>query len=163
MQHPRAQPEGGVFTNQIQTEWMYYNCFVLWCVSGWKALLACVWHEERFYTAGNVLWNGAGGLAEKPWISMSLKSCNKKWLRELEKDYETINWLYCVVEKMPKHCIVSCIVCLPKIEDRIRGMKYFYVLGLLGWVIKKLTISWIMPSLALLLYIVLSMTICNYM
>ena len=115
MQHPKAQPEGGAFTNQIQTEWMYYNSFVLWCVSGWKALLACVWHEEQFYTAGNVLWNGAGGLAEKPWISMPLKSCSKKWLRELEKDYETINWLCCVVEKMPKHCIESCIVCLPKI------------------------------------------------
>ena len=28
------------------------------------------------------------------------KSC-KKWLRELEKDYETMTWLHCVVEKTP--------------------------------------------------------------
>ena len=26
-----------------------------------------------------------------------------KWLRELEKDYETMTWLCCVVEKMPGH------------------------------------------------------------
>ena len=57
-------PEGRAFTNQIQTEWMCYNCFVLWCVSGSKAPLACVWHEEQFYTAGPVLRNGAGDLAD---------------------------------------------------------------------------------------------------
>ena len=63
--------KGGVFTNQIQTEWMCYNCFVLWCVSGSKVPLACVWHEEIFYTAGPVSRNSAGGLADgKPWVSM---------------------------------------------------------------------------------------------
>ena len=36
------------------------------------------------------------------------------------------------------------------------------VLGLLGRVIKKLATSWIMPSLALLLHMVLSMTACSY-
>ena len=52
---------------------MCYNCFVLWCVSGSKAPLACVWHEERFYTAGPVPRNGAGELAGgKPWVSMPL-------------------------------------------------------------------------------------------
>ena len=66
-------PEGGAFTNQIQTEWMCYNCFVLWCVSGSKALIACVWHEERFYTAGLVPRNGVDDLADgKPWVSMPL-------------------------------------------------------------------------------------------
>ena len=50
-----------------------YNCLVLWCVSGSKAPLACVWHEERFYTAGSVPRNGAGDLADgKPWVSMPL-------------------------------------------------------------------------------------------
>ena len=39
----------------------------------------------------------------------------------------------------------------------------FYALGLLGWVVKKLAMSWIMPSLALLLHIVLSMTASSYM
>ena len=63
----------GAFTNQIQTEWMCYNCFVLWCMSGSKVPLACVWHEERFYTAGPVPRNGAGELADgKPWVSMPL-------------------------------------------------------------------------------------------
>ena len=72
-----AAPEGGAFTNQIQTEWMCYNCSVLWCVSGSKAPLACVWDEEQFYTAGPVLQNSAGGLANgKPWVSMPL-SCNE--------------------------------------------------------------------------------------
>ena len=45
----------------------------LWCVSGSKAPLACVWHEERFYTAGPVPRNGASDLADgKPWVSMPL-------------------------------------------------------------------------------------------
>ena len=35
------------------------NGFVLWCVSGSKVPLACVWHEERFYAAGSVPQNGA--------------------------------------------------------------------------------------------------------
>ena len=74
MQHPRVQSEGRVFTNEIQTEWICYNCFVLWCVSGSKVPLACVWHEERFYTAGPVLRNGMGSLADgKPYVSMLLK------------------------------------------------------------------------------------------
>ena len=65
--------EGEAFTNQIQTKWMCYNCFVLWCVSGSNVPLACVWHEERFYTAGLVSWNGAKFLADgKPWVSMLL-------------------------------------------------------------------------------------------
>ena len=35
--------------------------------------LACVWHEERFHTAGPVPRNGTGDLADrKPWISMLL-------------------------------------------------------------------------------------------
>ena len=38
-----------------------------------KVPLACVWHEKQFYTAGPVLWNGVGGLADgKPWVSMLL-------------------------------------------------------------------------------------------
>ena len=66
-------PEGAAFTNQMQTEWMCYNYFVLWCVSESKAPLACVWHKERFYTAGPVSWNSVGVLADgKPWVSMPL-------------------------------------------------------------------------------------------
>ena len=38
----------------------------------------------------------------------------------------------------------------------------FYVLGLLGQLIKKLAMSWIIPSLALLLHIVLSIIACSY-
>ena len=66
-------PEGRAFTNQIEMKWMCYNCFVLWCVSRSKVPLACVWHEEQFYTSGPVLRNCAGGLADgKPWVSMQL-------------------------------------------------------------------------------------------
>ena len=65
--------QGRSFTNQIQTEWMCYNCFVLWCVSKSKMPLACVWHKERLYTAGPVPRNCADGLADgKPWVSMPL-------------------------------------------------------------------------------------------
>ena len=49
---------------QIQTKWMCYNCFVVWCMSGSKVPLTCVWHEERFYIAGPVPRNGAGDLAD---------------------------------------------------------------------------------------------------
>ena len=41
--------------------------------------LACVWHEEQFYTAGPVPRNDAGDLVnEKPWVSMPLSwnRCN---------------------------------------------------------------------------------------
>ena len=56
-----------------KSEWMCYHCLVLWCVSGSKVPLACVWHEERFHTAGRVPWNGMGDLADgKPWVSMLL-------------------------------------------------------------------------------------------
>ena len=43
-------------------------------MSGSKApLVACVWHEERFYTAGPVPRNGAGGLGDgKHWVSVLL-------------------------------------------------------------------------------------------
>ena len=42
-------------------------------MSGSKAPLTCVWHEEQLYTADPVPQNGAGGLAdEKPWISILL-------------------------------------------------------------------------------------------
>ena len=43
-------------------------------MSGSKApLVACVWHEELFYTAGPVPRNGVGGLADgMPWVSMLL-------------------------------------------------------------------------------------------
>ena len=35
--------------------------------------LACVWHKERFYTAGPVPRNGTSDLADgKPWVSMPL-------------------------------------------------------------------------------------------
>ena len=38
-----------------------------------KAPLACVWHEERFCTAGPVLWNSVSGLVDgKPCVSMPL-------------------------------------------------------------------------------------------
>ena len=38
-----------------------------------KGALSCVWHKERFYTAGPVSRNGASDLAdEKPWVSMPL-------------------------------------------------------------------------------------------
>ena len=52
-----------MFTDQINIEWMCYNCFILWCVIGSKASLACIWHEEQFYTAGPLLQNGTVGLA----------------------------------------------------------------------------------------------------
>ena len=59
-QHLRVQPNGSTITNQIQTKWMCYYCFVLWCVSGSKAPLACVWNEGE----------GASGLADgKRWVS----------------------------------------------------------------------------------------------
>ena len=52
---------------------MCYNCFVLWCVSGSKAPLACFWHDKRFYTAAPVPRNGVGDLADgKSWVSMPL-------------------------------------------------------------------------------------------
>ena len=40
------------------------------CVSGSKVPLACICHEEQFYTVVSVPRIGAGDLADiKPWIS----------------------------------------------------------------------------------------------
>ena len=62
-----------MFTNKIQTKWVCYNWFVLWHMNRLKAPLACVWHEEWFYTADPVPQNGADGLADgKPWLYMAL-------------------------------------------------------------------------------------------
>ena len=47
-------------------------------------------------------------------ITLHPTSWSKKWLRELEKDYETMTWLHCVVEKTPEHCTVSCVVLFTK-------------------------------------------------
>ena len=55
------------------------------------------------------LWQCAGGND----YSTSMR-CSKKRLRKLEKDYETMIWLRCVVEKMPEYCIVSYIVLFAK-------------------------------------------------
>ena len=45
----------------------------LWCASRPKVPLACVWHKERFYTAGFVPCNGVGDIADgEPWISVVL-------------------------------------------------------------------------------------------
>ena len=72
-------------------------------------------------------------------------------------------WLRCVVEKMPEHCIVSYIALFAKnMKTGYMEWSTFYVLGLLGRVIKKLAMSWIMPPLALLLHIVLSLIACGY-
>ena len=65
---------------------------------------------------------------------------------------------------MPEHCIQSYIVLFIKnMKTGYVEWSNLYVLGLLGQIIKKLAMSWIMPSLALLLHIVLSMTVCSYM
>ena len=54
-------------TNQIQTEWVYYNCFVIQYVSRSKAFLACVSSiKENDFTAGFV--NGRAN-ARKPYFS----------------------------------------------------------------------------------------------
>ena len=59
----------------------------------------------------------------------------KNWLRELEKEYDTITWLCCVVEKLPEHCLVSCIVLFAKTGY----LKWRTLMcGLLGRVIKNM-------------------------
>ena len=114
--------------NKINTNWKHYTCH---------------------YNYGSTDGDG---------YSIS-KSCSKKWLRELEKDFETMSWLHYVIEKTPEHFIGSCIVLFAKnVKTGYVEWSTIYVLGLLGQVIKKLAISWTIPSLALLLHIVLSMT-----
>ena len=57
---------------------------------------------------------------------------SKKYMAEVtEKDYETMTWLHRVLEKMPEHCIVSCIVLSTKNMKAGYTWKHFYVLGLL--------------------------------
>ena len=78
-----------------------------------------------------------------------------------EKDYERMTWLHCVLEKMPEHCMYSKLYCAvgQECEDRICGMKHFICARITGLGNQKLAMSWTMPSLALLLHIVLSMTV----
>ena len=51
-----------------------------------------------------------------------------------EKDYERMNWLYCVLEKMPEHCMYSKLYCGigQEYEDRKRGMKHFICAWITG-------------------------------
>ena len=70
-------PEGKVFTNQVQTKWMCYNCFVLWCVSGSKAPLLVSGTKENGFILLSVLLalsqNVVSSVADgKSWISMPL-------------------------------------------------------------------------------------------
>ena len=84
-------------------------------------------------------------------------SCSKKWLRELEKDYETMTWLRCVVEDARTlHSKLCCTTVCQKYEGRICGMKHYLCIWITGSGNQKLAMSWIMPCLALLLHIVLS-------
>ena len=64
---------------------------------------------------------------------------------------------------MLKDFIVRCIVLFAKdMKTGYVEWSTFYVIKLLGRVIKKLAMSWTMPSLALLLNTVLLMTTCSY-
>ena len=68
------------------------------------------------------------------------KTCSKKWLRELEKDYMKHNAvvMQCGWEDARTlHSKLYCAVC-QKYENRVSGMKHFDVFGLLGRPIKKL-------------------------
>ena len=89
------------------------------------------------------LWNN--DLIMKQWLDYEIMWNNdlimQQWL-----DYETC--LCCVVEKTPEYCIVNCIIycaASQKINMKTRCVEWStcYVLGLLGWVIKKLVMSWI--------------------
>ena len=73
-----------------------------------------------------------------------------------------MTWLHCVIEKIPQHCMVAMLYCAvwQKYEDRICGMNFLCV-WITGSGNQKLAIPWIMPSLALLLHIVFSMTVCD--
>ena len=75
---------------------------------------------------------------------MVTMSCSKKWLRQAEKDYETITWLCCVVEKTPEHCIVTsksyCAV-YQNYEYTIHRVKYFLCATITGLGNKKLAMS----------------------
>ena len=70
-------PEGKVFTNHIQTKWMCYNYFVLWCVSGSKAPLLVSGTKENGFILLSILLvlsqNVVSSVADgKSWISMPL-------------------------------------------------------------------------------------------
>ena len=62
-------------------------------------------------------------------------------------------WLCCVVEKTPENYIVSCVVLVAKIMDRLSEMKHFLCVWITRLDNQKLAMSWIM---LLLLHIVLS-------
>ena len=82
-------------------------------------------------------------------------NCHPKWEGQL-------NYI-CMDKKADEINIVSCIVLFAKnMKTGYVEWSTFYVLGLVGWVIKKLAMSWIMWALAVLLHIVLSMTVCSY-
>ena len=122
---------------------------------------------------------------EEVMITLTSKSLVKSGWRNLKRiTKQWLGYICCVVEKTPEQCIeLYCADCKTMktgyMESRVHdvqsrtlsspvvlwtvdGMKRFYVLGLLDWVIKKLAMLWIMPSLALLLHIVLSIITCSY-
>ena len=65
------------------------------------------------------------------------------------KDYESMTWLHYVVKNMPEHCIVTSAC--QNMKMGYVEWSTLYVLGLMDLIIKKLAMSWIMPSLAIVI------------
>ena len=96
MRRQRAQPEGGAFKNQIMyklnecvTTALFYSAWA----AGPKVCLACVWCEEQFYTAGPVLRNGAGGLADGFPLILLLARVTYNQVQPLWINYLAIEFL----------------------------------------------------------------------
>ena len=68
-----AIPKGRTFINQIQTKWIHYICFVLWCVSGSKAPYLVSGMKEHNFIPLVLCQNKASDIANrKPCVSMPL-------------------------------------------------------------------------------------------
>ena len=116
---------------------MCYDYFVLWCVSGSKAHLACVWHEERLYTANPMLeWY--------EWCSSVMKSLGFHVIKPEWIYYANLCNFPCVqtLYKRTFYAIITSWLLTLDAQSTLHGISYAYsFIILVCWTKLKCSLS----------------------
>ena len=99
-----------------------------------RLFIACVLLEKNMATESeadsscstNGLSTSGGSSSSKKARRQVTRATFEKWQCEFKKEYQSMSWLHCEVEKTDKNIVskLFCLVC-QKYEDRIQSVKYF--------------------------------------